>query len=164
MFTDYTGNFSQQFFTETNLYDRNQVFWAPDSNGVLMINKNSLEFYSLINPDTAQIMFSLNKDSEIVKAGRIDNSIFILSKKGYWHVYDYKTRKEIARTPDGIAVELNDPEFIPWTQSEFIIEETLVDGDVEFNRLWISDFRGNKKILVPRYNDLIVETQLESLE
>lgn len=164
MYTDYTGNFSQQFFTETNLFDRNQVFWAPDSSGVLMINSNSLEFYSLINPSSAQVMFSLNKEMEIEKASRIENSIFVLDKKGYWHVYDYNTRKEIARTPDGIAAELNNPEFIPWTQSEFIIEETLIDGDIEFNRLWISDFRGNKKILVPRYNDLIIKTKLENLE
>jgi hypothetical protein len=163
MYTDIKGRFSNQFTTNTNLFDRTLVFWAPDSTGILLIKENALEFYPLIKPSEATVMFSLPKDNSIVTANRIGNTIFIFSKKGYWHVFDFDTQKEVARTPITIADELSKPKFYPWTSSQFIIEETIINGDTQFNRLWISDFRGNKKILIDRYNELLITTELDNL-
>jgi len=159
MYTDINGEYSRQFSTNTNLFDRNLVFWAPNSNGVLLINENNLEYYPLINPEKNTIMFSIKKEDKILTASRIGNSIFIFDDNDYWHVFDYESQKEVARTPISIADELNNPKFIPWTAGEFLIEETIKNNDEQLNRLWVSDFRGNKKIIMEAYNKLKIETK-----
>jgi hypothetical protein len=56
-------------------------------------------------------------ENNISSVKRINDKIFVLDKVGYWHVFDYYQRKEVARTPVSIASELNRPRFIPWSES-----------------------------------------------
>ncbi len=164
MFTSSQGVFSKQFFSKTNLADRNWVFWAPDATGVLMINNNVLEFFSVINPDQPKPLITLNQNDQIITVKRINNSLFLLTKSGYWRVYDYSTKKEIARSPLEIASELQRPHFTPWSEKQYLIEETIVDGPSQFNRLWLSDFKGNKKILMEKYNEIVIQTETQHVD
>ncbi|MGI5827883.1 MAG: hypothetical protein ACOX6V_02555 [Patescibacteria group bacterium] len=159
MFTTKGGRSSHQFSTKTNLADRNYVFWAPDSTGVVTINNSTLELYTVINPENPETIVSLNEDNAILSVKCINDKIFVLSKKGYWHVFDYYQRKEVARTPITIASELNKPRSIPWSENQFLIEEIVPDGPAQFKRLWLSDFKGNKKIVVEKYNEVIIQTE-----
>lgn len=158
MFTDINGNNSKQFEANTNFFDRTHVFWTPDSSGILLINGHKLDYYSLLNPNISTEYISLEEEKNINLIEGINENIFVYDNNGYWHVYDYLTKKELARTPTAIAQELNSPKFIPWRKTQFLIEETLKNfDDRTFNRLWISDFRGNKKIIIEKYNELIVD-------
>lgn len=162
MFADLTNSASRQFSAEINVFDRNRVFWAVDSSGIIMINLNRLDLYPLVNPDQIRTIITLPEDINIQSVSNLDNYIFIYDSRGYWRLYDYYTAKEIARTPDGIASELSSPRFIPWTKDSFLIEEKIIDHELEFNRLWLSDFRGNKKIVFNRYNEVLIsKTKLD---
>jgi len=164
MFTPRQGKAVTQFTAKTNLFDRNYVFWAPDSSGVIMINENTLEFYSLNDPENPQTFISLSEGATITSTKRVKDKIFILSSKGYWHMYDYYSKKEVARSPVEIASELNNPRFIPWSESEFLIEEIVLDGPSQFNRLWVSNFKGSKKIVMERYNEITIQTDPQYVE
>lgn len=158
MFTDIYGNNSRQFEATTNFFDRTHVFWTPDSSGILLINGHKLDFYSLLDPNSSTKYISLDEGKNINLIEGINDNIFVYDNDGYWHVYDYLTKKELARTPTAIAQELSNPKFIPWRKTQFLIEETLKNyDDKTFNRLWVSDFRGNKKIIIEKYNELIID-------
>lgn len=163
MFTDLITNVSKQFETETNLFERNNVFWAPDSSGILLINGKELDFYPVSDPEKPNNLITLKDDEEIEFVEKVGENIFVFDNKGYWHVYNFYARKEIARAPIVIAKELVNPLFIPWSKNQFLIEETIKNQDNEFNRLWISDFRGNKKIVIDKYNEITLNTQEQIL-
>ncbi|NMC35708.1 hypothetical protein GYA49_01545 [Candidatus Beckwithbacteria bacterium] len=164
MFTDNSGNFLVQFTTKTNLADRHQVIWTPDSRGVAMINGQNLEYYSVNDPNSAQVLFSVGEGDRILNINRVGNDIYLFTSQGYWHVYDYAQGKEVARTPIAIAKELNSPVFYPWKEKQLLIEETLPEGEAQFNRLWVSDLKGNKKMVMDKYHEVIVKTQLQDLD
>jgi hypothetical protein len=164
MFAKNTGKFVQQFSANINLTDRHQVFWAPDSTGVFMISGNILQYYSLSDPKQPENFYKLGDDDEIISSSILADKIFIFSANGYWHVIDYYSRKEVARAPLEIASELQKPRFIPWSESEFLIEETVPSDPTQFNRLWLSNFRGIKKIVMEKYNEVVLKTFPKNLD
>lgn len=163
MFTNYEGRYANQFTSETNLSERHWVVWTPDSTGVLMIVNADLIYYPLVKPDASEKMFSVPQGQSILAVYRQGDRIFTLSDKDYWHIFSYKAKKEVARTPLAMASELRHPFFLPWSETEFLIEETLVDGEIQFKRLWGSDLLGTKHLVMERYNESIVKTKLEKL-
>jgi hypothetical protein len=165
MFTDINGNSARQFTSDTNIADRDLVVWAPDSSGVIMPYENKLLFYNFINPEQPEIIYQTKNSSDRITNLVIqDGLIFALNSNGYWHVYDFNQKKEVARTPTSIASDLNKPYFLPWHKDQFLIEEVLEDKGIQFNRLWLSDFKGNKKIIVAKYNETIINTKIDSVQ
>ena len=157
MYTNFSNQSSRQFKADINVFDRNHIFWAPDSSGTIVFNRGNINFYSLTDPDQAQTLITLPENAQIKTIHNLGQHIFVYDDQGYWHIFDFYSLKEIARTPDIIAQELHLPQFIPWSKSTFLIEEKIKDGDLEFNRLWVSDFRGNKKIVFERYNENTIQ-------
>ncbi|NMB56610.1 hypothetical protein GYA19_01570 [Candidatus Beckwithbacteria bacterium] len=165
MFTNINAGNPIQFESETNLSSRYLVVWDPFSQGVVLPVENKLVFYPLQNPSNPQIIFeTTNTKVNFTSLKRIDNLLFALSSEGYWHVYDFEKAKEVARTPIEIANDLTNPYFIPWKKDQYLIEETKQDDLIQFKRLWISDFKGQKEIIIPRYNEMIINTKLNQLE
>lgn len=160
MFTDINGQLIREITTDTDIADRHLAVWAPDSSGIILVNNNAIQYHPLSNPDQATIIFSLPESKgNIIDIKRINDKIFLLGDQGYWHIYSYIQQKQVARTPIAIAEELNNPRFIPWTEQNFMIEETVIGDKKRHKRLWLSDFRGKKTIVVPNYDERIVEQE-----
>lgn len=157
LITDMSGNLIQQFTADINMTDRHIIFWSSDSNGLFLINQNRLELYTIDNPINPINFYEFN-NTQISTAAIVDNAIYLLTVDGYWHMIDANTKKEIARAPLEIASELKQPKFYPWLDKQFLIEETVNDNPNSYNRLWLSDFRGVKKMVMDKYNEKILQT------
>jgi len=164
MITDASGKLLVQFSADIRLPDRHLVFWSPDSLGLFMIDQNMLRYLPIENTDSSLEFYAFEKDTNILSTALDKNSIFILTDDGYWHIVDITTKKETARAPLEIASELSKPKFYPWTGKHFLIEETLDANPGQFQRLWLSDFRGVKKIVMDSYGEAIVQTYPEVID
>lgn len=157
LITDVSGKLIQQFSASINMTDRHLVFWSPDSNGLFLINEDTLQLYTINDPENPQNYYQFD-NTQISTATMVDQSIYLLTTDGYWHMIDTNTKKETARAPLEIASELQQPKFYPWKDKQFLIEETVNENPGTYNRLWLSDFRGVKKMVMDKYNDKILQT------
>lgn len=164
MFTDMNGNMARKFKTDTELFIRHIIAWSPESSLVMMLNGNVVEGYWYDNPEHHEPLFRLPDGSRAVDITRVGKLFFVRSDTGYWHVFDYATKKEIARTPTEIAAELQQPQFFPWSETQFLISEFISVDNTRYSRLWISTLRGSKKLIVPKYNETLVETAPAQLD
>ena len=160
MFSEKDGTNPIRFSTDTFLTERELIAWMPDSSGVVLIeNKKDLIFRSYQDPSSKQQFISLPPFDSVLNFTRIDNLLYLLTDTGYWHIIDMTSKKEVGRIPINIAQELHRPNFIPWKNTAFLIEETLQPEKTQFKRLWLSDHTGIKKLLVDKYQ----ETEIKSL-
>lgn len=163
MFTDINGNSPQIFSTDTDIANRFLIAWAPDSSGMIQVSYGDLVYHPYTNPDITQQLVHVT-DDHILRLNRINDQLFVLDDQGYWHVYSYTQSKELARTPVSIAEELRNPVFYPWTEDKFLISELVGDQDLQYNRLWTSNFRGSKKLVVSQFGETIIQTESLTLD
>ncbi len=153
MFTDMQGKNTKRFTTQTELADRYLVEWTPDSSGVLMVQGKQINFYSYYQPNQTRQLFSV-PDRKIIDLKVVEDLIYVLEETGYWHVFSYSQNKIVGQTPAAIASELTKPKFYPWENKKFLIVETKQGLEHQYQRLWVSDFAGVKKLIIPEFNQV----------
>ncbi len=158
LITSVNGSLITQFEPDINMTDRHMVYWSTDSSGLFLIKNNTLIFHPLSDSQNPDTFFEFSQEISILSFAISDSQMYVSTSDGYWHIIDIFTRKEIARAPFDIASELQTPKFYPWHDKQFLIEETVSDSDGQYNRLWLSDIRGVKKLLMNKYNQAIVKT------
>lgn len=164
MFTDLAGSNPRRFKTDTELFIRHVIEWTPDNTMITMLEGNGVTAYAYDNPEKKVELFKLTQGARGIDLERIGKLFYVKSDIGYWHVFDYDQRKEIGRTPAEIAAELRQPQFFPWSENEFLITETMAVDNTRYSRLWLSNLRGSKKLLVPKFGETVVNTEDVKLE
>lgn len=164
MITDKEGSLLKQFSAEIDQSFRHSVFWHPNNSGIFMPKANNIQFYAIDKTSEPEIFFSFADDVKILEISLVNMGIFTLTNDGYWHIIDVNTGKETARAPLAIASELQSPKFFPWQDKQFLIEESVSDNLETFNRLWLSDFKGVKKLVMEKYNEVLVQSFPEKLD
>jgi len=164
LITDKDGKLISQFSADINLTDRHLVFWSPNSLGIFLINHNLLQYYAIDDPNNPVAFFEFANEIKIDYAEILDTMIFLFTSDGYWHIIDFNTQKETARAPLEIASELGKPKFYPWGEKQFLIEETIADPPNQFKRLWLSDFKGVKKLVMEKYNETNIQNYPEKID
>ncbi len=159
LFTDSQGNLIKQITTLSNIADRHMVAWMPDSSGMLQVQGTELILYPIDNLDNPINLFSIPTGKHIIDIKVINDNVFLLNDRGYWHIYSISQDKEIARTPQSIASEIKNPKFIPWNFDEFIIREKIEKEDLTYSRFWKSNFKGKKEIILDKFDEQIIKTE-----
>ena len=161
MLTDLQGQ-QPVMFSSGNLHQRYQAGWMPDSQAVVVINNHQLLQHPVSNPQQATVLFSLaDNQQSLVKLITWQDRFYLLDNAGYYHVLDAQGA-ELHRIPTAIASELKSPSFYPWYDNQFLITEVFAQPSRQYLRLWLSDFRGNKQMLIPEFNQ--IETNQQAIE
>ncbi len=155
MFSDRQGNLQSTFASQVELSSRFNVVWTPDSRGVITLFDGQAWIYPYENPEspTPFVTLSHAEARDITRSG---DEIFILDSQGYWHKYDYESRKELARIPTDIARELRRPQFHPWGEDMLLINEISQNEENRFQRLWLSNYRGQKTMVLAQFGEATV--------
>jgi hypothetical protein len=151
------GSFTR-YSTTGELSERHIISWVSDSSGVVMPSSNTLLFYPVIDPENPQLVFTFPDDQKITDLQQVDGLVFANTSEGTWHVINPAIKKEQARIPASIAQELYQPQFVAWSAYQFLLEETLANGPETSKRLWLSDLKGVKKMVLRKYHSQTVET------
>ncbi len=164
MFSDRQGTLDSTFASQVELSSRFTVEWSPDNQGILTIFDDQVWFYPYSNPDNPTIFVQFEGGVGARDIKKLGEEIFVLDSGGYWHRYEYSTKKETARIPTDIAKELRKPIFYPWADQMFLISETSQDEENKFQRLWLSNYRGQKEIVLSHFGEAQVTTFNEQLD
>ncbi len=164
MFSDRKGNLDSTFASQVELSSRFTVEWSPDNEGILTIFDDQVWFYPYNNPSipTRFVQYESGVGARDIR--KFGNEIFVLDSEGYWHRYDYVSKKETARIPTDIAKELRKPVFYPWADQMLLISENSQDEDNKFQRLWLSNYRGQKKMVLSHFGEAQIATFNEQLD
>lgn len=160
LFMDAQGG-SRKFNGSSEVNERNVVAWTSDSLGVVMLkNHKTLHYLPFAEGGVEEDRFSLSASSSayIVDIQTKYSYVWVVDSDHIWHRLDGEARTETARIPPTVAAELNQPVFYPWGEDGFLMEEVLGDNDIQFSRLWLSDFKGIKKMLMGRYREVQITT------
>jgi len=163
MFTTIEGADPVRFRTETPLNLRQRIAWLPDSSGAIIIGENSQLLLVKYGSEASQVYYTDPNQGQINDLYIRDNLIYYERDNRWWHVLDANTKEEVARIPKEIAQEVHRPLFIPWYDNSFLIEETLRLDPEQFKRLWHSNFIGIKELLVEKYDETTITSDLPSI-
>jgi hypothetical protein len=157
LITDVAGKEISRFTTDARVNARHLIDWLPDSERVVTLNSDAtgLTTYQAISPGTSAQWFQETDAGSIIDFAVVDEMVFVLEDDQAWRVLDSSGNVQ-ARIPLEIAVELNNPTFLPQSPDMILIEETLTDGMMRFNRLWQSNQYGSKQILFADYHHVTV--------
>lgn len=163
MFTSSDLSTQQQFVTKTEQIERDQIEWLADSSGIITIEADStLMLYAYANPDNKRVFYALPEGEKITHVQRAGDYYFVASAQQTWHVLD-QTGKLYARLPIDMVADLNSPNLIPYVDSHFLVDEVFKPSEQErFHRLWLLSFKGEKKLVTPKFNEMYVEANTEA--
>jgi hypothetical protein len=158
MFTSSDLSTQKQFVTQTEQVERNQIEWLADSSGIITIeNESTLMRYSYENPQDSQVFYTLPNQEKITYVQRIEDKYYVASANQTWYVLD-ASGKLYARLPIDMVADLNSPNLIPFANSHFLVDEVFKPTEQErFHRLWLLSFKGEKKLVTPKFNEMYVE-------
>jgi hypothetical protein len=152
LLTNNQTNTDINFTTQSELADRNTLVFTSDSQAFVVIEDGHfLMKYPVDNVKIPQIFANLSGEGRIVDLVGLGELIFVKLVGGDLLVLDRNSGANVNRIPGEIVEGLNRAQIIPWSKDKLIIYEVLSSFEEQFSRLWVSDFRGNKKILVPEF-------------
>lgn len=159
MFTSSDLSTQKQFVTQTEQVERGQIEWLADSSGIITIeNESTLMRYSYETPENKQVFYTLPNQEKITYVQRIEDTYFVASANQTWYILD-ANGKLYARLPIDMVADLNSPNLIPFANSHFLVDEVFKPTEQErFHRLWLLSFKGEKKLVTPKFNEMYVET------
>jgi hypothetical protein len=158
LITTVDGTNPIRFSTQSLLNKRDLIAWMPDSSGILVVeDETNLMLVPRTNTDAKQAFFTAENNATIDKMERVENLLYYFTNDNRWHVIDLTTKRQVARIPTEIAQEIHRPNFIPWYNKSFLIEETVRPDPSQFNRLWLSNFMGIKKLVIDKYFETTVQ-------
>jgi hypothetical protein len=146
------GDMVGQFETHGSLADRDMIVWLPDESGLLTPNfEGAIELYRVNALDSPESFFTLEKGQRPIRMKVIDDLILILLTDRTWIALSLDGTLN-ARMPLSQFEDLNDPVTIPIAENTLLIEETIPAGDQEFNRLWLTNWEGVRRMILPKYH------------
>lgn len=163
MITNFDGSEPTRFSSNTEASQRDEVVWNKDGSGILVIVDNKIFEHLIDNMEEPKLFLEVKGDSKILEIDRVEDELYVLSDDRIWRIYDIEGAKEVRRIPEEIVVDLNKPKFYPIDKGQWLIEESLSRGEDKFSRLWVSDDRGNKKMVIPEYHLRTVQTDVIEL-
>lgn len=164
MFTTIAGQDPLRFSVDTPLTNRFMAAWRPDSQGVFLIqNQNVVIYVPKDNPDQPITFYSDEQVGSITQLSVIDNLLYIFVDNSRWLAFDTTTKQREVSVPVEVAQELYKPQFTPWYDKTFLIEEVLRLDQNQHSRLWISSTMGVKKILMEEYHKVELVTDTPSI-
>jgi hypothetical protein len=164
MFTSSDLSTQKQFVTQTEQVERDQIEWLADSSGIITIeNESTLMQYSYDNPETKRVFYTLPNQEKITYVKRIEDKYYVASASQTWYILDV-AGKLYARIPIDMVADLQSPNLIPFADSQFLVDEVFKPSEQErFHRLWLLSFKGEKKLVTPKFNEMYVEAIDDSL-
>ena len=152
MYADRSGKLAKTFGSDAELNNRFNIVWTPDNLGTLLVRNGKVLFSGYENPEQTRVEFADAGNIRDIK--RLGQEFYVLDDEGYWHKYDYYSKKELARIPMEVARELKRPAIYPWDDNQLLITENMREDKVKFLRLWISNYRGQKQLLLPNFSQV----------
>jgi hypothetical protein len=148
-----------RFVTSSELADRYQISWRFDGSALFSIdNGNTIRAYPINDLESPISVGVFLDKGRFVQLSTIDALLFAETNTRDWFVYDQEKDVLTDTIPSSVTSGLSKATIIPYSAKLVLIEEVVQDFDLQFNRLWVSDFRGVRSILVPEY----FRTALES--
>lgn len=162
MFTSSDMQTQQQFTTLTEQVERDQIEWLADSSGIITIEAGStLMYYAYANPENKRVFYALPEGEKITHVQRSGDYYFVASAQQTWYVLD-QAGKLYARLPIDMVADLNSPNLIPYVDNQFLVDEVFAPSEQErFHRLWLLSFKGEKKLITPKFNEMYVESNAD---
>ncbi len=164
MFTSQTMESQRQFATQTEHVERDQIEWLADSSGIITIeNGSTLMTYDYANPENKRVFYTLPDEQKITYVKRVEDHYFVAAANEVWHVLD-AAGKPYARLPIDMVADLSSPNLIPYFQDHFLVDEVFAPSAQErFHRMWLLSFKGEKKLVAPKFNEMYVESSTEGV-
>lgn len=160
LITTINGENPVRFATQTALNKRELVAWVPDSSGIIVVeDDHNLMYIPRSNPESKELYHVSENEARIDNVRRLENLLYYFTNDNRWHVLNMDSREHVARIPIEIAEEIHRPNFIPWYDNSFLIEETLRLSPEQFNRLWLSNFMGVKKQVLEKYHEIEIRDE-----
>lgn len=156
LFTDQSAN-ATLFTTNGELADRDNIAFVKSDSAMVGIEEGSkLIAYPFEDLKSPYLFADLISEGRIIDLMSIDNLLTVKVLGGNIVYLDANTGKIVKKVPAEIASGLNQTRLIPWTSDIILINETLSQFEDQFQRLWVSDLMGSKRILIPEFGRTLI--------
>ncbi len=157
LITTISGEPVTQFETSAEIANRTMISWMPDSRSLITVEDGrKLVRYPLEQAAHAELIYDLPEGESIVSF-EVQNSLLLLGTPSFWYLYDMETSKLLRRLPIEAMAQLSRPRITWFDRNTFYVEEDVKSFEQTFKRLWLSDWTGEKRIIIPSYGRRVTQ-------